>query len=70
MRSLSPTRLTLRTAGGKTVVLRLTAKTTYEKTGRKARRSDFKVGAKVTVSYQKRGAIKVALLVTQGATPR
>ena len=68
LRSLSPAQLTLRTAGGKTIVLRLTARTAFEKTGRKARRTDFKVGAKVTVSYQKRGTIKVALLVTQGTT--
>ena len=70
LRSLSPAQLTLRTAGGKTIVLRLTARTAFEKTGRKARRTDFKVGAKVTVSYQKRGTIKVAILVTQGTTRR
>ena len=46
------------------------ARTAFEKTGWKARRTDFKVGAKVTVSYQKRGTIKVALLVTQGTTRR
>ena len=63
VRSISATRLTLRTAGGKTVILRLTARTAYEKAGRKARRSDFKIGARVTASYQKRGTIKSALFV-------
>ena len=66
LRSLSAARLTLRTAGGKTIVLRLTARTAYEKGGRKARHTDLRVGAMVTVSYQKRGNIKVALFVEQG----
>lgn len=70
VRSLSAGRLTLRTAGGKTVVLRLTAKTAYEKTGRKARRTGLKIGVRVTVSYWKRGTVKVAVLVTQGTTRR
>lgn len=71
IRRLSPTQLVLRTASGKTIVLRLTITTAYEKAGHKARRTDFKVGSNVTVRYQKRGnGLKQALYVAQGGTRR
>lgn len=64
VRAISATRLALRTSKGKTVLFRVTTRTTFEKNGRPVRRRLVKVGATVKVKYKKTGAgAKEALAV-------
>jgi hypothetical protein len=64
VRTISATRLTVRTSKGKSVMFRVTTRTVFERNGRPVRRRFVKVGATVKIKYVKtsQGA-KQALVV-------
>jgi hypothetical protein len=64
VRTISATRLTVRTSQGKNVIFRVTTRTVFERNGRPVRRRFVKVGATVKIKYVKtsQGA-KQALVV-------
>ncbi len=65
--AISPQAITVRTTASQTRSLALNAKTTFEKSGRKALLTDLKVGDRVVIDVPKDG--NQALMVQFGTAP-